>query len=221
MSPFTLYIGDKNYSSWSLRAWLVMKHVGKPFDEVVIPLGEPGMRTAAIAPYSPSGRVPALRHGDVTIWDSLAIAEYVAEVFPEAGLWPADRVARAIARAVSAEMHSGFAAMRSAMPMNLRRAPAPLALGPDVAGDVDRVLAIWRECRQRHGHSGPFLFGRFSVADAMFAPVVTRLRTYGAPVDEDAARYMDAVVALPAMKEWTEAARAEGHVIASYEKVGK
>ena len=221
MSPFTLYIGDKNYSSWSLRAWLVMKHVGKPFEEVVIPLGEPGTRTAAIAPYSPSGRVPALRHGDVTIWDSSAIAEYLAEVFPEAGLWPSDRVARAIARSVSAEMHSGFAAMRSAMPMNLRRPPARLVLAPDVAGDVDRVLTLWRECRDRHGQSGPFLFGRFSVADAMYAPVVTRLRTYGVEVDDGASRYMDAVLALPSMKEWTGAAGVEAHRIEAYEAIGK
>ena len=221
MPPFTLYIGDKNYSSWSLRAWLVMKQVGKPFEEVVIPLGEPGTRTTAIAPYSPSGRVPALRHGDVTIWDSLAIAEYLAEVFPEAGLWPSDRIARAIARSASAEMHSGFAAMRSAMPMNLRRPPARLALAPDVAGDVDRVVALWRECRERHGQSGPFLFGPFSAADAMYAPVVTRLRTYGVQVDEGAARYMDAVLALPSMREWTDAARVEGHRIEAYEAVGK
>jgi glutathione S-transferase len=220
MADFKLYIGDKNYSSWSLRGWLMMKQCGAAFDEVIIPLEGPGTRTKAIQAYSPSGRVPALHHGDLVVWESLAIGEYLAEVFPEARLWPGDRAARAVARAVSAEMLSGFAALRSAMPMNVRRKELKLAITPAVADEIARIAAIWKECRRRFGKGGPFLFGAFSNADAMYAPVATRFLTYGVDVDAETRAYVDAVMGLPAMREWIEAARRETTVVEAYEKVG-
>jgi glutathione S-transferase len=197
MSELTLYIGNKNYSSWSLRAWLALKHVGTPFKEVVIPLEGAGLPTAAIHPHSPSGKVPALRYGDLVVWDSLAIGEYLAEEFHQAHLWPTDRIARAFARCASAEMHSGFPNLRSALPMNIRRTPFTLPLTPAVETEVARIVSLWNECRRRFGANGPFLFGRFSLADAMFAPVATRFRTYGVPLDEKTASYVSAIHELP------------------------
>lgn len=210
MSDLTLVMGNKAYSSWSLRPWLALKQAGLPFAETVIPLRQPDT-AARIAEHSPSGRVPSLIHGGLTVWDSLAICEYVAELAPDAGLWPADRAARAVARAVSAEMHSGFVSLRTTMPMNLKSDRKGQGLTETTAADITRIEALWADARTRFGipAGGPFLFGAFTIADAMFAPVVTRLETYGAPVSPESRAYMDAVLALPAMREWIVAAKAE------------
>ncbi|HYH21551.1 MAG TPA: glutathione S-transferase family protein [Azospirillum sp.] len=212
MSDLMLVLGNKAYSSWSLRPWLALKHTGVPFAEVVIPLRRPDS-TARILEHSPTGRVPLLKHGERTVWDSLAICEYLAETFPDATLWPADTDARAVARSVSAEMHSGFVGLRTAMPMDLKGTYPDLGRTPDCTADVARVTALWTDARTRFGAEGPFLFGRFSIADAMFAPVVTRLRTYAVDLDPVSRAYADAVLALPAMREWYAAARNEEWVI--------
>ena len=208
MAKLSIIVGSKNYSSWSLRAWLALEQTGAPFDEVVIALDRPETK-GEIARHSPSGRVPALHDGERVVWDSLAIAEYLAERFPEAGLWPADESARAIARAVSAEMHSGFSALRQNMPMNMRASAPGRGRAPGVDEDLARIFAIWRECRERFGAGGPFLFGRRSIADAMYAPVVSRLTTYGVALDETAAAYSRAIWELPAMQRWLAASRLE------------
>ena len=220
MSELTLYIGNKNYSSWSLRGWLLLKQVGTPFKEVVIPLNSPGP-APAIREHSPSGKVPALRYGDLAVWDSLAIAEYLAEEFHQAHLWPAERTARAMARSISAEMHSGFPALRSQMPMNIRREPFELKRTPEVEAEIARVVQIWGECRRRFGAQGPFLFGRLSVADAMFAPVATRFRTYGVPMDEVTRGYVHAIHDHPAMREWIVASSAEPWRLDVYDQIGR
>jgi len=219
MSDLTLYIGNKNYSSWSLRAWLTLKHVGTPFKEVIIPL-EDGP-TVAIRAHSPSGKVPVLRYGDLVVWDSLAIGEYLAEEFHQAHLWPADRVARAFARSACAEMHSGFPHLRSALPMNIRRTPFRLALTPDVEKEVARIVSLWSECRRRFGWGGPFLFGRFTLADAMYAPVATRFRTYGVPLDDATAAYVNTIHDFPPMREWAASVKAEPWAIEAYDQVGR
>jgi glutathione S-transferase len=221
MSELTLYIGNKNYSSWSLRAWLTLKHVGTPFKEVVIPLEGGGKPTIAIASHSPSGKVPALRYGEMAVWDSFAIAEYLAEEFHQAHLWPTDRVARAFARSASAEMHSGFPNLRAQLPMNIRRTPFVLKRTPEVDLEIARIDSLWREARRRFGAGGPFLFGRFSVADAMFAPVATRFRTYGVPMDEVCGAYVNAIHELPAIREWAASAKAEPWSIEAYEQIGR
>lgn len=204
----TLVLGNRNYSSWSLRGWLLVRQAGIPADEVVIPLRTPESATL-ITRHSPSGKVPVLIQGDVTVWDSLAIAEYCAELAPDAGIWPIDAAARAMARSASAEMHSGFTALRGAWPMNLKRAGSPLAPAAEVAADIARIVALWSDCRARFGSGGPFLFGAWSAADAMFAPVVSRLTSYGAPLDADTAAYCTAVMGHPLMQEWAEMAAAE------------
>ena len=204
----TLVIANKVYSSWSLRPWLLMRELGIPFDEVVIPLDEPDTRSRILA-YSPAGRVPTLVDGDVTVWDSLAIMEYLAERYGQGRVWPADPKARALARSISAEMHSGFAALRSACPMNLAKRYAGRDRGEAVARDVARIAAVWADARARFGTAGPFLFGLFSAADAMYAPVATRLDTYGFDVDLATRTYMDAVLSLPSFGEWREAALRE------------
>jgi glutathione S-transferase len=216
MADFTLYLGNKNYSSWSLRPWLAMKQTGAEFDEVVIPLLEPTSR-ATILKYSPSGRVPALQHGDLVVWDSLAICEYLAEIFPAAQLWPADRTARAVARAASAEMHAGFAALREHLPMNIRSSFPNRGVTPEVQGEVNRITALWRDCQRRFGAGGPFLFGHFTIVDAMYAPVVTRFRTYKVGIDDEAQAYCAAVLGLPAMQEWALAAKNEPMVLENAE----
>ncbi len=208
MSRLTLVIGNKNYSSWSLRGWLMVKHTGAPFDEVRIVLDTPTTR-ADLLRHSPSGRVPVLHDGDVTVWDTLAICEYLAERFPAAGLWPDDRLARARARAVSAEMHAGFATLREAMPMNCRAHLPGKGRGPGVQDDIDRIAALWRDCRERHGAGGDMLFGGFSAADAMFAPVAARFVTYEVDLDPTSRANADAVWSRPAMREWVAAAGAE------------
>ncbi len=203
-----LAIGNKNHSSWSLRPWLALKAAGVVFDEQLIPLRQPDSKARILA-FSPAGKVPALKIGGLLLWDSLSICEYVAETYPQAGLWPADAEARAVARSVAAEMHSGFMGLRRDLSMDIqRRLPLP-ALADDACGDIARVLAVWNECRAEYGKAGPYLFGGFSIADCMYAPVVTRFRTYGYGLDAVCQAYSDAVFAHPAMAEWCKAAEAE------------
>lgn len=209
MSELTLVVADKTYSSWSLRPYLLLAHAGLPFAEVLVRIRQPDSK-ARILEHSPSGKVPLLKHGDLRIWDSLAIAEYVAELAPAAGLWPADAAARAVARAVSAEMHSGFVALRTSMPMDLRNRFPGQGRTPETLADIARIQEIWRTCRETYGAGGPFLFGAFTIADAMYAPVVTRFETYGVDLDPVCRAYADAVLELPAMRAWTAAAQAEG-----------
>jgi glutathione S-transferase len=217
MPELTLVVGSKNYSSWSLRPYLALAHTKQPFREVVVPLDRPDT-AAQIAQHSPSGRVPVLRHGELVVWDSLAICEYLAETFPEAALWPEAAHARAVARAVCAEMHSGFAALRTNCPMNIRlSAPGRGTDAPGVAQDIARIQALWNECRGRFGQGGPFLFGRFSIADAFYAPVVMRFQTYGVPFDPAGATFRDALLALPGMQAWVKAAESEP-TIAKYDQ---
>ncbi len=213
----TLVIGNKNYSSWSMRPWLALKAGNIAFDEVEIPLYTGAADKQRILKFTPSGKVPVLVDGDVTIWDSLAIIEYAAERFPEAGLWPEDRAARAHARSVSAEMHSGFAALRDECGMNLHRPVGAKTLSTDARADIARIQQSWTECRQRYGKLGPYLFGGFSGADAMYAPVVHRFRTYAVEVTPEVRGYMDAMMALPAFREWTRAGLAETLVIDKFE----
>ena len=217
MTPLTLIIGNKNYSSWSLRPWLLLRQAGIPFEEVRIPLYAPGS-TEALAAWSPSGKVPALHDGDLRVWDSLAICEYLAERFPEKQLWPADAAARAVARSVSAEMHAGFAALRQHMSMNIRARRPGQGRTPECLADVERILAIWTDCRARFGSGGDFLFGRFSIADAMYAPVALRFQTYGVALTGAAKDYADAVLALPAVREWVADGVAETERIAAFER---
>lgn len=214
----TLVIGNKNYSSWSLRPWLLLRHHDVGFEEVRLPLDTPRF-AEEIGQWSPARTVPALRHGDVSIWDSLAICEYADEAFLDRAGWPRDRAARAMARTVSAEMHAGFAALRARMPQNCRRRTQGLALSAEVGRDIERVLAIWRDCRARFGAAGPFLFGGFSIADAMYAPVALRFRSYGIAVDANAAAWTAALLALPALQEWLAAAEAEPEMLAATEAV--
>jgi glutathione S-transferase len=212
----TLVIANRNYSSWSLRPWLALKEAGIPFRESRIPLGTVRTREE-ISKVSPSGRLPVLLDGNLAIWDSLAICEYLAERQPT--LWPAEPTARATARSISAEMHSGFVALRANMPMNCRTLVPGAGRTPEVDRDIGRILAIWEDCRSRHETSGPFLFGRFSIADAMYAPVVWRFRTYAVELPPVAEAYSDTMQRLPAMQEWLEAARAEAEVLPQYETV--
>jgi len=213
MADFTLYIGNKNYSSWSLRGWLMAKAAGITFEEVLIRLRQPNTK-AEVLRHSPSGRVPALVHGEVSIWESLAIGEYLAELFPDAGLWPQSRAARAVARSVSTEMHAGFSALRTHFPMNVRSSFPNRASTPEVQADIDRITAIWHDCRTRFGKDGPFLFGgTFGNADAMYAPVVSRFRTYKVELDAGAQTYCDAVWSWPPMQEWASAAKNEPWVM--------
>jgi glutathione S-transferase len=211
-----LVIGNKNYSSWSLRPWIAMKVAGIPFDETVIPLYVDGS-PEQIRQHSPAGKVPILHDGDVSVWESLAIIEYVAEKFPSAGLWPSDLAARAHARAISTEMHAGFVPLRSECGMNMWRPHIKKALSADALTNVARIEAIWSGARARYGAGGPFLFGAFSAADAMYAPVVSRFETYAVDVKPETKAYMDAVRALPAWKEWRAAAMKETWELAKFE----
>jgi glutathione S-transferase len=214
-----LVIGNKNYSSWSMRPWLALKANHIAFEEVFIPLYTGAADKQRILSHTRSGKVPALIDGDVTIWDSLAIIEYAAERFPETRIWPEDRAQRAHARSISAEMHSGFMALRNECGMNLHRPVGAIALSADARDNIARVQQIWTECRARHGKSGPFLFGAFGGADAMFAPVVHRFRTYAIDVAPAVRDYMDAMMSLPAFQEWTRAGLAETLVIEKFETV--
>jgi glutathione S-transferase len=212
-----LVIGNKNYSSWSMRPWLALRANDIAFDEVFIPLYTGDADKRRILDFTPSGKVPALIDGDITIWDSLAIIEYVAERFPQSRIWPEDRARRAHARSISAEMHSGFAALRNECGMNLHRPVRAVALSADARADVARVEQIWIECRERYGRFGPFLFGAFGGADAMFAPVVHRFRSFAIAVAPEAQAYMDTMMALPAFQQWTSAALAETLIIDRFE----
>ena len=217
MSEPTLVIGNKNYSSWSLRPWLAMKVAGIPFAEHRIPLYGPGSKDQILV-YSPAGKVPCLADGDLRVWDSLSICEYLAEKHP--GLWPQDPAARALARSVSAEMHSGFANLRAKMSMNIRKRYPGLGRTPESLADVARIVSLWSDCRARYGKGGPFLFGAFSIADAMYAPVVLRFRTYEVELPADCRAYSDAVLALPAMQDWIAAAMAETESLPQFELYG-
>ncbi|WP_414707374.1 glutathione S-transferase family protein [Rudaea sp.] len=197
----TLVIGSKNYSSWSLRAWLLLRQFDVAFTEIKLPLDTPEFY-ARIGDYSPAGRVPVLIDGEVRVWDSLAICEYANECFLDGRAWPADRTTRAWARAISAEMHSGFTALRAALPMNCRKRVATPPLSVEAQRDVERVAAIWREARERHAGEGPFLFGKFSIADAMYAPVVLRFISYAIELDASARAYVETIAALPALCDW-------------------
>jgi glutathione S-transferase len=216
MPRYTLVIGNRNYSSWSLRAWLLMKQSRLEFEEVRVPLYVAGHKDV-LRKYTPSGKVPVLLDGALTVWDSLAIAEYVAECHPERQLWPRESVARAMARSISAEMHSGFTPLRANMSMNCRGFFPGLGRTVEVAADIERIQRIWSDCRERFGTEGPYLFGAFTVADAMYAPVVLRFRTYAVQLSPVAQQYADAVLKLPALREWIEAAKAETEVIPAFE----
>jgi glutathione S-transferase len=207
-----LVIGNKNYSSWSFRPWLAMKVAGIAFQETVISLEAKDFK-ARVTEISGAGKVPVLLDGETRVWESLAILEYLAEKFPAAALWPTDVSARAQARAVAAEMHAGFMPLRRLLPMNVWRPAKPHALDDGSKTDVARIEAIWRDCRTRYGAAGPFLFGAFSAADAMYAPVVWRFHTYAVEVSDTARAYMRAIMALPAWSEWREAARRETWVL--------
>ncbi|OQW87119.1 MAG: glutathione S-transferase [Rhodoferax ferrireducens] len=210
-----LYIGNKNYSSWSMRPWVLLKQAGIPFEEIMVRFDAftpDSQFKAALKPISPTGKVPALVDGDLVVWDTLAIAEYVAEQFPESHLWPQNKAARARGRSICAEMHSGFTSLRSHCPMNIEaRLPAVGALiwrdQPAVRADVARLVAMWQTLLRQYG--GPMLLGEFSVADAYFAPICTRLLTYALPVPDDVAVYVERVCALPGVKAWMEGACAE------------
>jgi glutathione S-transferase len=210
-----LVIGNKNYSSWSLRAWLFMKHVGVEFQEILVALDSADTREQ-LDRYGPSGRVPVLRQGKLCVWDSLAICEYVAELSGKG--WPKAREARAVARSVSAEMHSGFTTLRSLWPMNARARNRRTAVTAALEADVERIDEIWNDCRVRFGKDdGPWLFGEYSVADAMYAPVVLRFNTYSARVSQTARWYMATVLEDAALQEWLQAAKQEPWTIATDE----
>jgi len=211
-----LIIGNKNYSSWSFRPWIAMKVAGIAFEEEVISLEAPDFK-ARVSKVSATGKVPALADGSVHVWESLAILEYLAEKYPHAHLWPADPAARALARAIAAEMHAGFGPLRRHLPMNMWRPVTPRQLTPEVETNVRRIEAIWTDCRRRYGADGAFLFGGFGAADAMYAPVISRFHTYGVEVGATARAYMDGVMALPAWGEWRAAALAEPWVLAEDE----
>jgi glutathione S-transferase len=210
MDKLTLYIGNKNYSSWSFRPWIALTAAGIPFDEVLIPFdfpaGNPRFRDV-----SPTGRVPVLHHGPLRIWESLAIIEYAAELFPDLRVWPPASEDRAVARSISTEMLGGFRALRGACPMNIRRPKGRIDLPQGVEEDVARISAIWKECRQKSG--GLFLFGDFSAADAMYAPVVNRFEVYDLVADPAVLDYMSAVKEHPAWLKWQEAALAETWIV--------
>lgn len=213
----TLVIGNKNYSSWSLRPWLLLRHHGVPFTEHRLLLDTPAFH-AEVARWSPSHRVPALHDGQTVVWDSLAICEYANERWLDGKGWPADIGLRAVARSAAAEMHSGFGALRSQLPMNVRRQPRLPHWDAGADADIARVQAIWQDLRERSGNGGPFLCGeQFGIVDAMYAPVCVRFRGYGVPLDATAAAYLRAVFALPAMREWEAAALAETERVASDE----
>ncbi|MDA0220053.1 MAG: glutathione S-transferase family protein [Proteobacteria bacterium] len=207
-----LHIGNKNYSSWSLRPWLLMQVLGIAFEEHLIPLFDENW-DGEIAKVSPSRKVPCLTDGDVTVWETMAIVEYLHEHHPGAGVWPANPRARAMARCAANEMHGGFGGLRSAMPMNVRKSLPGRGRTEAAIKDIARIETLWSDCRKAHGTGGPFLFGAFCAADAMFAPVVSRFVTYGVALEAANQAYVDAVMALPAMEAWVEAGRGEPWVL--------
>jgi len=207
-----LVIGNKNYSSWSMRPWVLARQAGIPFEEVQLKFDDAGA-VGGVERYSPTRKVPVLLVEGEPVWDSLAICETLAELHPEKRLWPAAPEARRVARSACAEMHSGFQALRGAMPMNIRSRHPGKGMNPDSRRDIDRVIALWTSCRERFGGGGELLFGRFGVADAFYAPVVTRFQTYAVALPPAAQRYAEAVLALPAVREWMEAARREAEFV--------
>jgi glutathione S-transferase len=222
MARPVLVIGNKNYSSWSLRPWLLLSVKGIAFDEVRVPLYQQQSK-AAIQTHAPAGRaqygkVPMLKDGDLTVWDSLAICEYVAERFPALHCWPTDTRDRARARSVSAEMHAGFRTLRNQMPMNCRRTPAPVPHDAELAADIARVIDIWTQALDDHAASGPYLFGEFGIADAMYAPVVLRFTAYAVDLPKTARGYADAILALPPLEAWIDDARRETEVLEHFQK---
>ena len=214
--PLKLVIANKAYSSWSLRPWILLAHFKIPFEEVVIPLDQPDTR-ARILEYAPTGKCPSLQDGAIAVWESLAIIEYVAEKYPDKAIWPRGKAARAQARSLTSEMHAGFQALRQHCPTHFRRPVRKIALTEAVEADVARIEAAWAHARKTFGAAGPFLFGRFSAADAMFAPVVNRFHVYDVAVGPATRDYMDAVMALPAWKAWIKDAEAEPWRIEKYE----
>ena len=215
--PPILAIGNKAYSSWSLRPWILMAHFNIPFEEKVVPLyTEKSGR--AIARLSPGGKVPALIDGGIRVWESLAIIEYIAEKHPRKAIWPKDAAARAHARSLSAEMHAGFTGLRRRFPTNFRRMPAARELTPQAAGDVARLEKAWASARKQFGRGGAFLYGEFCAADAMFAPVANRIHAYQIPVSRASRAYVDALLALPAYQAWLKDAAQEAWRIEDFEK---
>lgn len=212
-----LVIGNRNYSSWSLRAWFFLARSGVPCETLRLPLDTPEFRRR-IGDFSPSGRVPVLIDGECRVWDSLAICEYAAERWPGADGWPPTPAARACARSISCEMHAGFAALRAELPFNCRARGRRVTPGPAARRDIERVLAIWRDARRRFGGGGPWLFGEFGIADAMYAPVALRFLTYGVAVDDACAAWMATVTGDPMMTDWLAAAAAEPETIAAEER---
>ena len=215
MDKIILVIGNKNYSSWSLRPWLVLKYFKIPFEELQVLLGQPNSKEK-ILQHSPAGKVPILKQGKVTIWESLAICEYLAEAFANRNLWPADKNARACARSVANEMHAGFIHLRKACPVNIKARKPLEKILPDVERDVARIKAIWEDCRKQYKTKGNFLFGAFSIADAMYAPIHFRFQIYGISLDGEAKKYSETMLALPEMKEWADAALQEPYTIENH-----
>ena len=213
---YTLVIGNKNYSSWSLRAWLLLRQLQVPFKEIRLALHTDAFKED-IQRYSPTGLVPVLVSEDLTIWDSLAIGEYIADRHPELCCWPEKPEVRGIARSVSAEMHSGFLQIRNMLPMNCRRRKGIDQISPELQKEIDRVCAIWRNCRQAHHENGDFLFGSFSIADAMYAPVVLRFNSYLIEVGQVEYQYMQTMLSLDSLQEWIDGALAEQEIIELYE----
>jgi glutathione S-transferase len=216
--PLKLVIANKAYSSWSLRPWILLAHFKIPFEEIVIPLDQPDTRKR-ILKHAANGKCPSLHDGAISIWESLAIVEYIAEKYPDKAIWPKAKAARAHARTLSSEMHAGFQALRQHCPTNFRRPVKKLELTPEVLADIARIEAAWANARKTYGGAGPFLFGRFSAADAMFAPVVNRLHVYDVDVKKATRDYMNAVMALPAWKAWIGDAEAEIWRLEKYESV--
>ena len=216
----TLVIGNKNYSSWSLRPWLFLRHFEVGFDEVRLPLDTPEFRSG-IGRWSPSGRVPALHHDGRVIWDSLAICEYVNRLFLDGRGWPRDPARLGAALSAAAEMHSGFAALRTQLPMNCGRRPDAYRWDAEAQRDIDRVQRMWRSLREANREHGDFLCGEFGIVDAMYAPVAVRFRGYGVECDPVSAAYRDALLALPAFRAWDEAAAAEVERLDKYETLGR
>jgi glutathione S-transferase len=216
--PLKLIIANKAYSSWSLRPWILLAHFKIPFEEIVIPLDLPETRSL-ILEHSPSGKCPTLRDGPITVWESPAVIDYIAELYPEKAIWPRGKAARAHARSLSSEMHAGFQPLRQHCPTNFRRAVRKIALNHAVEADVARIEAAWAHARGTFGKAGPFLFGRFSAADAMYAPVVNRFHTYDVPVSRATRDYMDAIMALPAWKAWIADAEAEPWRLEKYDSI--
>ena len=219
MAQLTLVIGNKNYSSWSMRPWVLMRELGIPFEEVKLRFHSPEWERQ-IARRSPSGLVPVLWRGEQAVWDTLAIVEALHEWHPGRGVWPADPAARALARCASAEMHAGFRELRSTMPMNIRASHPGKGMTQGTRANIARIESLWSEARRRHGSGGPFLFGGFCAADAMYAPVVMRFATYGVALAPESARYCEAVRGAPGVRAWIEGALAEDEVVAEDEIYG-